>query len=91
MSACQIFVGLALTVGLAVLCQVVAQKLTIPPIIVLLPVGFAVGVLTPDVNPDKISGAAFSPMVSLAVAPILFDDPSTVRRLSSCTVKARAQ
>ncbi|MGP0111190.1 MAG: cation:proton antiporter [Acidimicrobiales bacterium] len=73
MSSSQIFVGLALTVGLAVACQVVAAKLNLPAIILLLPVGFAAGALTVTVNPDKLFGAAFPPLVSLAVAIILFD------------------
>ena len=73
MSASQIFAGLALIVGLAVACQIIAARLRIPAIIVLLPVGFAAGALTTVVNPDKIFGAAFSPLVSLAVAIILFD------------------
>lgn len=38
-----------------------------------LPVGFAAGAVTTVVNPDKIFGAAFPPLVSLAVAIILFD------------------
>lgn len=73
LSGSQIFVGLALTVGLAVACQVVATKLGIPAIILLLPVGFIAGWLTITVNPDKLFGAAFPPLVSLAVAIILFD------------------
>ena len=73
MSASQIFAGLALIVGLAVACQILAASLRIPAIIVLLPVGFAAGALTTVVNPGKIFGAAFSPLVSLAVAIILFD------------------
>ena len=73
MSASQIFAGLALIVGLAVSCQVIAAQLRITAIILLLPVGFAAGALTTVVNPDKIFGAAFSPLVSLAVALILFD------------------
>jgi NhaP-type Na+/H+ or K+/H+ antiporter len=72
-SASQILVGIALTVGLAVGCQVIAEKLGIPAIIVLLPIGFAAGALIPEVNPHKIFGAAFSPLVGLAVAIILFD------------------
>jgi NhaP-type Na+/H+ or K+/H+ antiporter len=72
-SSSQIFVGIALTVGLAVGCQIVAAKLGIPAIIVLLPVGFAAGALITEVNPNKIFGAAFPPLVSLAVAIILFD------------------
>ena len=73
LSASQIFVGLALTVGLAVGCQVLATKLKIPAIILLLPVGFVAGWLTSDINPDKLFGATFPPLVSLAVAIILFD------------------
>jgi NhaP-type Na+/H+ or K+/H+ antiporter len=72
-SASQIFVGLALTVGLAVGCQVIATKLKIPAIILLPPVGFVEGWLTTDINPDKLFGATFPPLVSLAVAIILFD------------------
>ena len=39
----------------------------------MLPVGFVAGALTGDVNPDKLLGSAFQPMVSLAVAVILYD------------------
>ena len=73
MTSSQFFVGLALTFGLAVACQIAAAKLGIPAIILLLPVGFTAGALTDTVNPDKLFGAAFPPMVSLAVAIILFD------------------
>jgi NhaP-type Na+/H+ or K+/H+ antiporter len=73
MSASQVFVGLALIVGLAVGCQVVAARLRIPAIILLLPVGFAAGALTTVVHPNKLLGTAFSPLVGLAVAIILFD------------------
>ena len=41
MSASQIFFGIALTVGLAVACQIIAGTFRIPAIILLLPVGFA--------------------------------------------------
>ena len=73
MTASQIFAGLALIVGLAVACQIIAAQFGIPAIILLLPAGFAAGALTTVVNPDKIFGAAFPPLVSLAVAIILFD------------------
>ena len=73
MTASQIFAGLALIVGLAVACQILAARFGIPAIILLLPAGFAAGALTTVVNPDKIFGAAFPPLVSLAVAIILFD------------------
>lgn len=73
MSSSQIFVGIGLTVGLALACQVIASRFKIPGIILLLPVGFAAGALTVTVNPDQLFGSAFSPMVGLAVALILFD------------------
>ncbi len=73
MSTNQILIGLGLTVFLAVGSPVLASRLRIPAIIVLLPVGFAAGALTSDVNPGKLLGSAFEPMVSLAVAVILYD------------------
>lgn len=73
MSASQIFAGLVLVVGLAVGCQIIAARLSVPAIILLLPAGFAAGTVTTVVNPDRIFGAAFPPLVSLAVAIILFD------------------
>jgi NhaP-type Na+/H+ or K+/H+ antiporter len=73
MSESQIFVGIGLIVALAVGCQIVAAKFRIPAIILLLPVGFAAGNLITAVAPDKLFGAAFTPLVSIAVAIILFD------------------
>lgn len=73
MTADQIFVGLGLLVLLAVGSQLVASLLRIPALIVLLPVGFAAGALTDDVNANRLLGAAFPPLVSLAVAVILYD------------------
>jgi NhaP-type Na+/H+ or K+/H+ antiporter len=73
MSESQIFVGIGLIVALAVGCQVVAAKARIPAIILLLPVGFAAGNLISSVNPEKLLGDAFTPLVSIAVAIILFD------------------
>jgi NhaP-type Na+/H+ or K+/H+ antiporter len=73
MTSSQIFIGIGLTFGLAVVCQITATKFRIPAIILLLPVGFLAGVATSTIDPDKIFGSAFSPLVSLAVAIILFD------------------
>ena len=73
MTADQIFVGMGLLVLLAVASQVVASLLRIPALIVLLPVGFAAGALTDDVDANRLLGAAFPPLVSLAVAVILYD------------------
>lgn len=73
MTSSQVFVGLSLILALAVACQVVAARVRVPAIVVLLPVGFAAGALVPSVDPNKLLGAAFEPLVSLAVALILFD------------------
>ena len=73
LSSSQIFIGIGLTFGLAVACQITATRWRLPAIILLLPVGFAAGAVTKTVNPNDILGSSFSPLVSLAVAIILFD------------------
>ena len=73
MTGSEIFVGLGLLLGLAVGCQIVATTLRVPAIVLLLPVGFVAGALTSTINPNELFGAAFPPMVSLAVAVILFE------------------
>ena len=50
-----------------------ASRLRIPALILLLPAGFIAGALTSNVNPQKLLGAAFEPLVSLSVAVILYD------------------
>jgi NhaP-type Na+/H+ or K+/H+ antiporter len=69
----QVLIGVGLIVVLAVGSQVVASQLRIPALIILLPAGFLAGALTHDVNPLRLFGPAFSPLVSLAVAVILYD------------------
>ena len=73
MSTDQVLAGVGLILVLAVGSQVLASRLRIPALIILLPAGFTVGALTTDVNPERLLGAAFSPLVSLAVAVILYD------------------
>ncbi|MCE0764410.1 cation:proton antiporter [Pseudonocardia kujensis] len=58
---------------LAVGSQVLASRLHVPALIILLPAGFGAGALTEVVNPQLLLGAAFQPLVSLAVAVILYD------------------
>jgi NhaP-type Na+/H+ or K+/H+ antiporter len=58
---------------LAVGSQIAAGRLRIPALIILLPAGFTAGALTSDANPEKLLGPAFQPLVSLAVALILYD------------------
>jgi len=69
----QVLLGVALTLALAVGSQILASRLQIPALIVLLPAGFIAGTLTDVVDPQQLFGAAFQPMVSLAVAVILYD------------------
>ncbi len=68
MAANQILIGVGLIVVLAVGAQVLASKLRIPALIVLLPAGFIAGALTTDVNPERLLGPAFEPLVSLSVS-----------------------
>ena len=73
MSTDQILFGVGLTLVLAVGSQVLASRLRIPALIVLLPVGFVAGALTDTINPNRLLGSLFEPLVSLSVAVILFD------------------
>src|SRR3974377_221249 len=73
MSTDQILFGVGLIWVSAVGSQWLASQLRIPALIVLLPAGFTAGALTTDVNPERLLGAAFQPLVSLAGAVILYD------------------
>lgn len=73
MTTNQILTGVGLILVLAVGSQVLASRMRVPALIVLLPVGFAAGALTTDVNPERLLGPAFEPLVSLSVAVILYD------------------
>ncbi|WP_406098896.1 cation:proton antiporter [Streptomyces sp. NBC_01013] len=73
MTADQVLMGLGLIVVLAVGSQLLANRLRVPALLILLPAGFTAGALTDTVNPERLLGAAFSPLVSLAVAVILYD------------------
>ncbi|MCU7826331.1 cation:proton antiporter [Kitasatospora sp. DSM 101779] len=73
MTTDQILLGVGLIVVLAAASQLLAARLRIPALLVLLPVGFGAGALTDTVDPQRLLGPAFSPLVSLAVAVILYD------------------
>ncbi|MEU8518845.1 cation:proton antiporter [Streptomyces sp. NBC_01216] len=73
MTTDQVFTGVGLILLLAVGSQLLAGRLRIPALLVLLPVGFTAGALFDDVDPERLLGPAFSPLVSLAVAVILYD------------------
>jgi NhaP-type Na+/H+ or K+/H+ antiporter len=69
----EILLGLALTMVLATGSQILANKLRVPALIILLPVGFAAGAATDAIHPDRLLGPDFSALVSLSVAVILYD------------------
>ena len=73
MSASDIVLGFGITVILAVGCQIIAAKFRLPAIVLLLPAGFIAGHYITEMNPEKTLGPAFSPLVGLGVAIILFD------------------
>lgn len=79
MSTDQVLIGVGLILVLAVGSQVLASRLRIPALIVLLPAGFTAGALTNDVNPQRLLGTTFQPLVSLAVAVILYDAGLTLQ------------
>lgn len=62
----------ALVVGIATACQIIAPRLRIPSLILLLPAGFALGLLAPGLRLDRVLGPAFPAVVDLVVAVILF-------------------
>ena len=62
----------ALVFGIATACQVIAPLLRVPALILLLPAGFLLGVVAPDLRVDQILGPAFPVAVELIVAVILF-------------------
>jgi len=68
----QILVGIAIIVGLAVACQILAPVLRTPALVLLLPAGFIAGIVFPSANASEILGEAFSPLVNIAVGLILF-------------------
>jgi NhaP-type Na+/H+ or K+/H+ antiporter len=68
-----ILTGLGLVIALAVASRLFADRLGLPAIVVLLPVGFVAGIITDDVHPDKLFGATFTPLVDLGVGLILFE------------------
>lgn len=73
MSTDEILVGLGVTVILAVASQIFAARFRLPGIVVLLPVGFTAGQFIHQMRPAEMLGDAFSPLVALAVALILFE------------------
>ncbi len=68
-----LLLGIGLVVALAVGSQLAARFLRLPAIVVLLPVGFVAGILTPDVRPGDLLGPLYQPFVAVAVGVVLFE------------------
>ncbi len=64
---------LALILGAGMLAQWVAWRIQVPSIIALLIAGLLLGPVTGIVEPDELLGGTLFPLVSLAVALILFE------------------
>lgn len=64
--------GVGLIFVLAVGSQVLASRLRVPPIAVLLPVGFIAGLATNVVNLHRLLGSTYQPLIALAVAVLLY-------------------
>lgn len=77
----EIFLAAAAIFGIATACQVFAPKLRLPALILLLPAGFIAGQLFPGINGQTLLGSAFSPVVNLIVALILFAGGIELSRL----------
>lgn len=68
----QIMLAAALIFGIATACQVIAPRLRLPALILLLPAGFILGWIAPELSAEAILGPAFPVVVDLVVAVILF-------------------
>jgi len=67
-----VLLGVGLIFVLAVGSQVLASRLHVPPIFVLLPAGFLAGMATSYANLHGLLGPAYHPLISLAVAVLLY-------------------
>lgn len=72
MTAGEMFLAIALIIGLATACQVVAPLLRMPALVLLLPIGFLLGLAAPGLRITDVLGSAFPVVVDLVVALILF-------------------
>lgn len=71
--------GMALILGLGMAAQWIAWRLDLPSILLLLLTGIAVGPVLGWVNPEHIFGELMHPIISLAVAVILFEGGLSLR------------
>lgn len=73
LTAQQVLVGVATILGLGVASQWIAWRVRVPSIVILLLAGFVIGPVTDFLDPDLLLGDLLVPVVSLAVAVILFE------------------
>ncbi len=71
--------ALALLLGAGALAHWLAWRMRLPAILLLLLTGFVAGPVTGLLDPDRMFGEAFRPLVSLAVGLILFEGGLTLR------------
>ena len=71
--------GMALILGLGMAAQWISWRLNLPSILLLLLTGIAVGPVLGWVNPEHIFGDLMHPIISLAVAVILFEGGLSLR------------
>lgn len=71
--------ALALLLGAGALAHWTAWRLRLPAILLLLLTGFVAGPVTGLLDPERMFGEAFRPLVSLAVGLILFEGGLTLR------------
>lgn len=74
-----VYGSIAIIVVLGAVAQWIGWKLKIPAILLLLGLGFLVGPVTGLINPDAVLGDMLFPIVSAAVAIILFEGGLTLR------------
>lgn len=74
-----LLIGLAAVIGLGIGAQWLSWRLRLPSILLLLACGFVAGPLTGLLRPDAMFGDVLLPLVSLAVAVILFEGGLSLR------------
>ncbi len=75
----EILVALTAIIGLGIAAQWLAWRIQVPAILFLLLIGVLAGPVTGLLDPDAMFGELLFPMVSLAVAVILFEGSLTLR------------
>lgn len=75
----QLLIGVAAVLILGVLAQWLAWRLRLPSILLLLTIGLVVGPVTGWLSPEAVLGELLFPLVSLAVAYILYEGGLSLR------------